>query len=349
MRSWGLCLVLAACGYAPSAATGDAAGDDAASDGTTPTDGSPDAMLAPCGYTEQADATNNTGPGAVATGLTFSSPMIVCGQVDTSHFVSPTVDVDAYRVNLAAPSDVLLHLTGTGIEGLERTVVQLTTTGGAAQLAFGTFVGNHATLRATLPAGDVLIGVRADNLTDIATAIPYRLAMVADQPDTRCPKGAPTTYTEANDGASNDGNDMVSFDLGAMPQRRLTGVADSPEPAGSSAPKLHIVGTAADVDASDSYQDRDTYEFTTGATTRQLSIRLNWTGTGDDLDFLALFANTPQSFGGGLSGGTSEDEFDTFAAEPNTTYWVWVGAFDGAAQLPKDYEVTICNEEFTAP
>jgi len=343
MRGWGIWLVLTACSYHTPSQSGD---DDGGTDGTPAADAAPDAALLPCDYTEQEDTTNGTTAGAELTGLTFGAPIIVCGQVDTSQLSAANVDLDAYRFTVPATTDVLFHLTGEGLDTLDGVVIQMLDIGGS-QIALGTLVGTHATLPAHLPTGDYVLGVRADSRVTPASPIAYRLTVVSDQPEVRCPKGATMKYVEANDGPSSDGNDMVAYDTG-IEQKSLTPEADVPEPAGDSAPALQITGIADNVNALDNYQDRDAYELKTGATTTQLTVRLDWTNASTDLDLLALFKDTAKSFGGGLSPLGIIEEYDTFAVEPDTRYWVWVGAFDGSS-APASYDITICNEQLALP
>jgi hypothetical protein len=78
-------------------------------------------------------------------------------------------------------------------------------------------------------------------------------------------------------------------------------------------------------------------------------IRVNWDATTVDFDYRVYFSTgtDPVSYVGGLRSSASEDEFQTFATKPNTTYWLWVAAFDGATGLPAPYQATLCGESYT--
>jgi hypothetical protein len=43
---------------------------------------------------------------------------------------------------------------------------------------------------------------------------------------------------------------------------------------------------------------------------------------------------------------TQEDEFATFAVEPGTKYWLWVGAYDGSTGTPIAYSASVCGASF---
>lgn len=308
--------------------------------------------MATCAYTEALDATNNTTPGAEPTMVTYSNGKVgICGRVDNGHYnmTAQTVDIDAYRFATATDVDVLVHLTGD-VAALSRVVVQVGTPQGQARNV-GVFQGDHATASVRLPAGEHIVAVGALNGADIAAPIAYTITIVGDAPATRCPKStAAASFTEANDGAANTGNDMVSVADNANPTTRLTvSTADAPEPTNlmlAAGTSYRVSGTNANVNASDSYTDRDTFLVTTGATTTQLSVRLNWTSTTADFDFRVFPPDQVLTVSSGLKTGNTEDEFQTFAVKPNTAYWLWVGAYDGSTGLPATYDATLCADTF---
>lgn len=121
---------------------------------------------------------------------------------------------------------------------------------------------------------------------------------------------------------------------------------------------LRIDGTAdlGGDQITDEYFERDTYLITTGATTTQLSVRLEWDGATSDHDWM-LFKEVPA--GGELAdevaGGTliaDTGEFGTFAVEPNTNYWLWTGVYqvraDGSTPptLPQAYDFSLYGVAF---
>ncbi|HLL22285.1 MAG TPA: hypothetical protein VK427_09145, partial [Kofleriaceae bacterium] len=272
-----------------------------------------------CAFTEAADATNNSSAGAEATQVAFTgAKTAICGSINNGHFeMGPQrVDVDAYKFSVGVDSSVLVHLIGNAGQ-LGRVILQLGTTAGM-QRGLGVFEGDHGTLSVRLAPGEYVVAVAAFNTADPSAAIPYQVTLTSDAPATRCPKvTAAASFTEANDGAMNNGNDMILFNQSGNPQTtRTPSLTDAPEPtaltigAGTS---VRISGSSAAVDPSDDYEDRDTFQFTTGPTTTQLSVRLNWASTTADFDFKVYPVDTLASVTGGLVTSTTEDEFQTFA------------------------------------
>src|SRR5262249_48663748 len=151
---------------------------------------------------------------------------------------------------------------------------------------------------------------------------------------------AGANYTEANDGAANTGNDVLSADFTKDPQFMMS--SGSPESTGitiDSSSKQRISGTSAQVTGTDQYQDRDTYQIQTGDND-ELTVRLDWMGATTDLDFAVFEQNTTNPAGLGNIGDPGAGELQTFAVKPNTTYWIWVGNFDGGT-APMNYDLSI--------
>jgi len=350
MRGLSVVLFLAACGGDGGGNKPDAPGIDI--DAAVEIDAP--GTTATCSFTEAADATNNTSPGAEATMVAFAgTKSSICGSINNGHFnmTQRSVDNDAYKFSTAADTDVLIHLTGTGVETLGRVVLLVGTTTGMGRNV-GLFEGDHGTVSVRLPAGEHVVAVSAFNQADITAAIPYKLTIVTDMPATRCAKvTAAASYTEANDGAANDGNDVILFSQAANPTTSLTTSAtDAPENSGiMAAPgtNYRITGSSANVNRTDDYMDRDMFAFQTSATTTQLSIRLNWTATTIDYDYRLFPMGSLLTVTGGLLTANTEDEFQTFAVKPSTTYGLWIGAYDGSTGLPAAYDATICAETFT--
>jgi hypothetical protein len=306
-----------------------------------------------CAYTEAADATNNNAPGAEATGIMYTAATVICGKINSGHFNAGLIDVDAYKINVPANSELLVHISGTGIEPLTQVATQVLSSNGMQPIANAIAQGDHGTTSVRLATGDYILTAGARNTADIAAPIDYRITLIPDAPATRCAKvTAAANFTEANDGGANIGNDMISIDEGASPSTKLTtSAADSPEPTALTlavGTKYRITGSSAALTPVDSYKDKDTFLFTTGATTTQLSVRLNWAATTVDFDFLVPPAGSASSIGAGLAISNSEDEFRTFAVKPNSQYWLWVGQYkDSTATTPSIYDATICAEAFT--
>lgn len=324
-----------------------------------------------CDYAELQDATNDdlsqqTGA-AETTNLTFTASTVLCGKLDAGHFqpgMNPgddgLVDVDSFSVTVGADATVLGSLVGPGIEGLSQVQFAVFDSQGNA-ISVGTFLGDHGVLAAALPADTYTFTVLALNGTAPPAAIDYKLKVITDDPIARCGKvAAAADVTETNDGANNTGNDMVDVRFGQDPtMNRVLTLATGDKPDNDAAPlaiapgdKKRISGSSANVNAADEYRDRDTFVIQTGATTNQVSVRLNWADITSDHDFMVFNENTvPEVVGGTLIGNT-EDEFVTFAALPNTKYWVWTGTYDTledgttAPTLPAAYDISICGEAF---
>jgi|HubBroStandDraft_6_1064221.scaffolds.fasta_scaffold74226_3 hypothetical protein len=323
--------------------------------------GSIDAPGAACDYTEADDGSNNTT--AEATGVTIGTQnQTICGQVNNGHFgsASMTVDVDMYTVTVgSSTAELIVRFENMSPSSLTDFQVTITDTSVDPTLLnsgdYNGTLGDHGAYLAELPTGTYNVVVTATAAADIAAAIPYKVELVADQPTTRCPDltGMTADYTEANDGAANNGNDVVLVDFAKIPSFSLTpSTTDAPEMTGltvDSSKNWHVVGSSAAVAAgTDTYLDRDTYAITTGASINELSIRLNWPGSTADLDYLVFEANnlTTPNVAATLT-ATTEDEFATFAVKPSSSYWVWIGAYEGSTGQPIAYSASVCAATFT--
>ena len=333
-------------------------GDDAATppDAGPALDAAPDAGSA-CAYTEQFDPTNDDIIGAGTpepTGLTFGASFTVCGAIDSTHFDvgEAVVDVDGYTFTVAAEADVLVTVSGAGLDTLE--LVQLQIYGGAGLgtlIADGTFVGDHAVHAVRLAAGTYELAVIASSAAAIAAPIPYQLRVAADAPLARCAEVTAGGYAEATDGATHDGNDVVLIDRSMSPTQALTASAtDAPEATAITvepALSYRITGTSGSVPQAGSYFDKDTFAFTTGTSTNQVAIRVNWPGSTVDLDYHLFAEGVLPYVHRAIAAATVEDEFRTLPVEPGTTYWLWIGADRSSAGLPVAYTASLCGATFT--
>jgi hypothetical protein len=183
--------------------------------------------------------------------------------------------------------------------------------------------------------------------------------------------GDPVILIDAPDAGStfsNTKNDMVYVSFGNM----MTAVVQTPaEDVPDNNANPLTIGTATGHritgihgvggDTGDDYVERDTYLITTGPDTDQLTIRLDWDGETADLDyFLFTVPATPQDEPLEVTRGTLisnvNNEFRTVNVEPNTSYWLWAGAFnmnadDGMAPgsnpvLPREYDLSIYGSTF---
>jgi hypothetical protein len=106
-----------------------------------------------------------------------------------------------------------------------------------------------------------------------------------------------------------------------------------------------ITGVSGKVNYGENYLDGDTYAFRTG-NVDQLTVRADWAGVGVDLDVVLFKANELPRVAYSLTDGMTSPEAGTFRVEPNTSYWLWIGAASSSlpANLPKAYDVTLCGE-----
>lgn len=343
--------LLVGCGASSSATTDADVDAEEQIDVDAPVDGP---IEITCDFTEAADGTNNTTTNAEVTGLTLATRVTMCGAIHNGHFASSVVDADAFTFTIATDTDVVMHIFGTGIDGPEDTVIQIRQ--GSAFIAFGVVEGSHGTLSAHLPAGDYVAALASFNSADISAPISYKLTIVPDMPQQRCARLASAAdFFESNDGAGHNENDVIDYNASAnTPSTLSSATTDAPEPSNVTvgvdfAEHYRITGFSANVDPADDYEDRDTFAFTTGPDTTQLSIRLNWGATTVDFDYRVYPVSTtaPLSIVGGLDESTSEFEFETFAVKPSTTYWLWIAAENGATGQPAAYDATLCGQTWS--
>jgi hypothetical protein len=306
-----------------------------------------------CDYTEMSDGTNDMT--AEDTGLDVGSKTgTLCGKVDIGHFAGDTIDRDTYHVTVGGTGNLLVEFGGDGVETIPDFTVRIFDTAAAPTLvATGTFdgsLGTHAAFLAQLPPADYHVVVSASGTADLAAAIPYKVHIVADDPDKRAPAitGA-ANYTEGHDNADSHGNDMVDVNFASDPSFTMAS-GSTPEPTGitiGEGKKTHITGQSAMVTGTDEYLDRDTYEIATDKVANELTIRLTWTPGTADLDFIVFEEGqlTP-SVESNIT-GTDGQELQTFAVKPSTKYWVWVGAFQGSTGLPMMYDLSIYGSAYT--
>ena len=352
--------ILLTCSFAALAACG--GHNKTTTDGGGNGDGGGTADAAPpaCDYTEMSDSTNDTTP--ENTGLTVgATTRNICGQVDTGHYDSSTmvVDVDMYSVTVGATTaELVIDFEDQTPASLTDFLVEIFDNNTPATLLYaGDYNGalaDHGAYIAELPTGTFNVVVTATAGVAVGTAIPYKVRLVADTPTTRCPDltGMNADYTEAHDGASNTGNDVVLINFSQDPSFTMTPYTSAPEPTMLTInPKMnsHIVGSSAMLaQGSDTYLDRDTFAITTGSNTNELSVRLNWPGSTADLDYVVfpassiMFANEAATLT-----SSSQDEFATFAVKPSASYWLWIGAYKGSTGLPIAYSASVCGGEFT--
>ena len=299
------------------------------------------------------DATNDTPAMAENSNLTLGTERLAfCGTFDSTHFDAnmDLIDADGITFNVTAQTNVIVHLIGPQIAGGGFDFVGVNLQKGNALFGQGVFHGDHATFAFTLPAGAYVLGIFAADTSAASAPVNYQVLISVDTP--RC--AAKTSAADHTEGTDNGQNDVIDYFFSSNQTSSLTPGADAPEMTNvtvASGTSYLFDGGMADVDPQspdDDYEDTDTYLFTTGPSTTQMSVRLNWTGTTSDLDYRIYPVPTgdPSSIVGGLDNRDMEDEFETFAVKPNTQYWLWVAAEDGAAGVTP-YKATLCGETFT--
>jgi hypothetical protein len=315
-------------------------------------DSRPDAASTGCDYTEASDLTNDTLESAgVAedTGISFVDRAVVCGTFDHTHFDGHiTVDIDAYTITVGVTTDVLVRIKGQGAAAIEYVGVDIY--GGAefnTLVGMLTFYGNHGVTAVRLEPGTYELLAFALASEPITQPVDYRIEVVSDSPEVRCPEVTSGGYTEANDGPNNTGNDVIRL-ISGQPPSLTPATTDSPEPTGivlASGLNIRITGNAADIANPDLYEDKDTYAFATGPGANEMTVRLTWSGTGSNLDFILFEAGDPQPIVRGNSTSQNGLELDTFAVKPSHDYWLLVGARAGTT-VPVAYNATLCGASF---
>jgi hypothetical protein len=344
-------LALVACG-----------GDDAPANPDAPVtpDGPLDAPVpSGCDYAELSDATNDdvSGTGtAETTGKTLAGSITLCGQVDSTHYTAANglVDIDGYAVMIPA-GPVRVTISGPGLEAMRDVALEISEGAGFMDLTDRqALLGTHVFYMANLPGGLYQFQIQAGNATAPTAAVPYKIVITVDDPAVRCPKiTATANHTEGNDtgGTSNDVIDRDFSPVAGMPVETLSpATTDNAEVTTNgtidTTTSYRITGSLAEVAIVGDYKDRDTFAFTTGAATDQVSIRVNWAGAAD-LDMF-LFPGGVPSVAGSYDTAMVEGEFRTFAVKPSTTYWVWTGLYR-ASTGPIAYDISLCGSDFTHP
>ncbi len=341
---WLPLLLLFGCGDDGSTPS-DAPTHDSRPDDGSPTDGPP---LTGCDYIEQADGTNDTTGNGTAedTQLQVSGGLTtLCGSFASDHFDGDiTVDADAFHVTVATAMDIVVRIEANA-SMLELSGVDVYTGATFGTLvATATWYGDHGVAAMHLEPGTYELLPYALNSTAITSAIDYRVRITLDLP-TRCTAITTGGVVEAHDGASNTGNDMYSIPNGA-PIAFTANAADTPEAGGTITPGTHVrfSGSLADLAVADKYEDRDTFSFDVPIGANELSVRLDWQGTGDLDIFLFEGANaTPETRV--LKTATTGPENLFYAIKSGVTYSITFAAFPGAT-FPVAYTATMCSETY---
>jgi hypothetical protein len=331
-------------------------------------DGAPGDAFVECNYSEQDDATNDfdtAPPGIEETGLHFApgNTRTICGNVDNTHFdaTDGIVDVDNYHVTIDQDSDVLFTLTpppGTSpstLAAISAIQISIFSDQTNSVVSPGGFFNalDHAALSAHLPAGTYQFAMEATDNTNAPTSVPYELRIATDNPTQRCAQLTGTAnYAEANDGPSSQANDVISIDSNG--DLTLLGSGrNTPEPTGlalASGSDYLLGGTSAAVTTmTGTYFDMDTYAVSTGPTTTQVSVRLDWVNSSALLDYYVFDANDVSDASEIItqSNGNTE-KFGTAATVPSAVYYISVGEAVQQQEVGilAPYTLTVCAETF---
>lgn len=361
---------VAACGggagQRPDAVAADAAPDTPrAPGGSDGSDAPPDTTVTLCHYTETADSANDPtldpGPGgdvAESTRLTMGNePRTLCGVVNSGHFdvATDTVDNDAYRVTVERAGDLVVRFVGGEAASAVADFSVYLRAGNSPLFgaSLAPSVRDHGLFVWSVQPGDYNVMVTARNPGDLAGTFGYKVQLALDRPD-RCARlaGAPAYREAARTGDAGDAeNDVLLVDFRNTPHGKLTATAsDAAEPTRlvfDAGTRVLITGSSADGrpggDDQDEYLDRDTYEVRTGATTTELTLRLDWADPQANLDYFVFPADQPAEVGGSFRFDGNE-EYNIVAVKPGSAYWIWVGAAGGSTGLPMAYDLTVCGE-----
>lgn len=293
--------------------------------------------LSPCQVTETDDTANETT--AEDHGLSLTHLHDVCGVIDPGHFAKGVVDTDRYKVSLPADGTVLVRITGDdSLSVLTGFVARFyDTTANPRLYAEVPWHGDHGAQLVDLPAGDYVMALTADAAGNPSGSIAYRVELVVN------PVCAPATSSPYSEGTGN--NDAIAIDLGASPSvSTMDGAAEATGLVATASTTLHIAGTMDGSSHADSYDDRDSFAFTTDDTANELIVRLDWADTAADLDFF-LFDSANNIVAAGDLGAPGLQEIRALPVQPNASYTLWVGGFKGT-HAPASYDATLCGTHF---
>lgn len=307
-----------------------------------------------CDYLEEADLTNHTYPQEDSSlVLDANNTIVICGQIDTTHWDTGTTDDDDFFYEVAAAGQFVASVEfeggpHPGTFGLGAS--QANATGSAS----GNVVGTKGAVWGEHPEdGYAIVGVgHYVDAESLEEPIKYKIRIKMVPWITDCavatPQAAAQSYAESSDGAGHTGNDVLRFQY-AEPEQPATPETDAPELSNivlGDGEKSLISGVSANVThGAEDYKDGDMFRFRTGDID-QLTIRLDWDSAYADLDFFLFEEN---DFYGEVGAYTAyRPEARTRLVESNKNYWLWIGGHKDSnnGSLPTSYRISLCGDTF---
>ncbi|HYJ07454.1 MAG TPA: hypothetical protein VEX18_00555, partial [Polyangiaceae bacterium] len=312
-------------------------------------------VVVTCGYTEQADTSNQHASPLLngtseATGQSTNGKVEICGEVHSGHFAASdqVVDIDSYSINVAGAGEIYA-LVEFAKEVPAEDVLLVVATSDQDQrwvrVARGTGV-----LWSDVPSGALTVSVAVVNASALEENISYRIRVLHDDFDERCPRATDAVplanqHLEMNDGANNQGNDVlrVPEDLGIDDE--ISAIAGSTAEQGLGVEtEVHWARGSAGpstIQPAYGYEDGDAYDLSRLGPT-QLSVRLDWDGNAD-LDLFVFEGQGERLIARSTTRAAGAAERLTFPPSARD-YVIWVAAAEGSTGLPQAYELTVCGE-----
>lgn len=309
-----------------------------------------------CQYSEQRDTTNmraypdETGYAEETMLALAEGELVICGTIDEGHFSDELVDVDSFTIDVSEVSEILVTAELAEPNAQGRLYVVAKPAGGADRRT--TASAGRAALWRPVSSQLINVSVVLDGPTALTEPIPYVVRVRTDDVAARCPAlatgDATATYTEHLDGSGTE-NDTIAFDPVLYDTYAATATAaDAPEATGAEldlGAKVLINGSSASRGTNVSYRDADTYAFNPGSASL-LTFRVDWQGD-VDFDLFAFHADDFASRARTYEPTNAGPEFMTLAADASSSWWLMAALSSlNTAQLPKDYQVTVCTEDF---
>lgn len=313
-------------------------------------------VVVTCAYTEQADTSNQHASPLLngtseATGQSTSGKVEICGEVHSGHFTASdqVVDIDSYSINVAGAGKIYA-LVEFAKEVPAENVMLVVATSDQDQ-RWVRVARSTGVLWTEVPSGALTVSVAVFNASALEQKISYRIRVLHDDFDERCPRAtgavpSANQHVEMNDGANNQGNDVLRIpeDLGIDDE--ISAIASSTAEEGlvvESAEVHWARGSAgpSTIEPAHGYEDGDAYDLLRLGPT-QLSVRLDWDGDAD-LDLFVFEGKGERLIARSTTRATGAAERLTFSPGARD-YLIWVAAVEGSTGLPQAYDVTVCGE-----